>query len=251
MEKSQYDELKKMQKTHWWFRGKQEIVMDIYSRYCKVAPDAKVLDAGCGMGLMLETLGEISEVYGMDIEKEAVEYCRKSFDGVYAQKHICCGSLPDNIPFSEDFDTVIALDVLEHIGDDKKAISCIYNMLVEGGTLLITVPALMCMWSGNDELNHHYRRYDKHELESKIRGAGFIIEKSSYYNSLLFLPAYLIRKIKNMCHIVSSDISLSTKDNIMNRILKKIFASEKIILRKSNFPIGVSLIMVARKSAEK
>lgn len=247
MEKSQYDELKRMQKTHWWFRGKQEIVMDVYLRYCKKSSSAKVLDVGCGMGLMLEELNDLCTIYGMDIAPEAVEYCRESFDNSIVKEHILCGSLPDDIPFTEKFDTVIGLDVLEHIKKDGKAISCIYDILNDGGIFLITVPALMSMWSGNDELNHHYRRYEKSELEQKISDAGFIIEKSSYYNSFLFLPAYIVRKIKNICHIVSSDVSINAKDNIINRALWKIFASEKRFLKKRNFRIGVSLIMVARK----
>ncbi len=247
MEKIQYDELKKMQKTHWWFCGKSEIVMDFYGRYCNTNPPAKTLDAGCGMGLTIEKIGALNEVYGMDVEQEAVDYCRENFSGKNAELHIKRGSLPDEIPFDEKFDSIVALDVLEHIEDDEKALKILYEMLLPGGTFLATVPALMKMWSGNDELNHHFRRYEKNELHEKILQAGFVIEKISFYNSYLFLPAFIIRKIKNLMHSVSSDVAINAKNSLSNRLLKKIFASEKYHLRTKNFPVGVSLILVAKK----
>lgn len=175
MEKSQYDELKKMQMVHWWFKGKSHIVTKMYEKYCIQNHDNsrdKILDIGCGMGLTLESLGQYGEIYGSDIEDEAVEYCKSGFDYEYAFTHIKTGYLPYNIPFDEKFDTVVALDVIEHVEDDNAALAEMYKIINKEGHLLLTVPALMCMWSGNDELNHHYRRYNRIELEKKIEAAG-------------------------------------------------------------------------------
>lgn len=113
--------------------------------------------------------------------------------------------------------------------------------------MLLTVPALMSLWSGNDELNHHYRRYSREELEEKVWAAGFAIEKCSYYNSLLFAPVYVVRKIKNLFHIKSSDVAINAKDSPLNRFLTAIFKSEGKWLEKHDFAIGVSLICVAKK----
>lgn len=250
MEYSQYDELKRMQTVHWWFKGKSYIVSKMYEKYCRKNRDNrsdKILDIGCGMGLTLESLGKYGEIFGSDVENEAVEYCRIGFEKNYAESHINVGSLPYNIPFQETFDAVVALDVIEHVEDDNAALTEIYKIINENGHLLLTVPALMCMWSGNDELNHHYRRYTKDELEGKIKKAGFEIEKISYYNSFLFVPAFLVRKIKNLLHIKSSDVAINAKDSWINRILTYIFKSEGKWLDKHNFIIGVSLICVARK----
>lgn len=158
------------------------------------------------------------------------------------------GSLPYNIPFQDNtFDYIFALDVLEHVEDDTAALHTLFNLLKPDGKLILTVPALMSMWSYNDELNHHYRRYEKDELITKVSKTNFHIIKCSFYNSYLFLPAWIVRHIKNIFHIKASDASLQNKDGFSNRLLRKIFVSEKYRLRKGEFTKGVSLIMACCK----
>lgn len=246
MEKCQYDELKRVQRTHWWFKGKEYIAMEMYKHFCK-KENARIFDVGCGMGLTIADLAHEGEVFGMDMEAEAVEYCRENFSPEYGLTHVKQGYLPNNVPFEGQFDTVVALDVLEHIEDDVGAMIKIHDILKDGGKFLVTVPALMSMWSGNDELNHHFRRYEKKELIEKIQKAGFRIIKCSFYNSRLFIPAYIVRKVKNMLGIKSSDVSENVRDSLMNRILTRIFMSESKTLRMGEFKIGVSLILIAEK----
>lgn len=78
MEKSQYDELKAQQNIHWWFTGKREIVIDFAEVHAGLTPKANcnILDVGCGMGLMLDSLAHYGNVYGVDTEEDAVEYCK-------------------------------------------------------------------------------------------------------------------------------------------------------------------------------
>lgn len=62
------------------------------------------------------------------------------------------------IPFQDKiFDYIFALDILEHVKDDAEALQTHFNLLKANGKLILTVPALMSMWSYNDELNQHYR----------------------------------------------------------------------------------------------
>ncbi len=60
MEARQYDELRRVQEVHWWFRGKKDIVTDFLDRYA--LEKGRLLDIGCGMGLMLEVLSNYGEV---------------------------------------------------------------------------------------------------------------------------------------------------------------------------------------------
>lgn len=68
------------------------------------------------------------------MEEDAVEYCRSGFDRGYADEHIRVGCLPYGIPFDEAFDTVVALDVIEHVRDDEAALSEIWKKVAWGGT---------------------------------------------------------------------------------------------------------------------
>lgn len=247
MEKCQYDELKAQQNVHWWFVGKREIVIDFAQTHAGLKEDPKnqILDVGCGMGLMLNVLAQYGRIYGVDMEQEAVDYCNECLKEDHIDGQVVLGSLPNAIPFQDGFfDYIFALDIIEHVEDDIGALNALRNMLKPNGKLIITVPALMSMWSYNDELNHHFRRYEKDELIRKVRDAGLSIIKCSFYNSYLFFPAWLVRKVKNLLHVQSSDVTESSKDGFINGLFKKIFVSEKYRLRIGEFKKGVSLIMV-------
>jgi SAM-dependent methyltransferase len=250
MEKRQYDELKAQQNIHWWFTGKREIVIDVAKTYLgfEKGNDKKILDVGCGMGLMLDALQEYGTVYGLDMEEEAVEYCNQVLAEQGKAPNVVIGSLPDHVPFQEGmFDYIFALDIIEHVKNDTAALNKLYSLLKEDGKLLITVPALMSMWSYNDELNHHYRRYEKDELLEKLNGSGLKVIKFSFYNSYLYPFAWTVRKIKRLLSIKSSDVADETKNGLTNRLLHKIFVSEKKHLRKGDFRNGVSLIAACSK----
>lgn len=251
MEKQMYDEMREQQDTNWWYCGKKEIVLDFAETFGDLKKDGRqytILDVGCGMGLMLEALEGYGDVYGVEMEGEAVEYCRINSFGDAGSDHVRQGYLPDNIPFEDGtFDRIFALDVLEHVEDDAAAAKKLHSLLKDGGRLILTVPAHMYMWSGHDVLTHHFRRYEKDGLVKVLSDAGFKVTKCSYYNSRLYLPAYLVRKIKNLLKIQESDIDVTSKVGFMNKPLEQIFAGEKNHLREKDYKNGVSLILAAEK----
>ncbi|WP_244834522.1 class I SAM-dependent methyltransferase [Clostridium sp. BJN0001] len=243
MKKEAYAELIRTQKTHWWFCGKRAIVQYFFKKY-NTLKNPRILDLGCGTGALLEMLEKDGQVSGLEYEKSAVEYCNKNFGDKVKQ-----GSLPDDIPFHENgFDVLVSCDVLEHVEDDKKSIKKIYNLLSDEGIAIITVPALKCLWSYNDEFVQHKRRYEKADLIEKMEEAGFKIKRCTYYNTLLFLPILIIRKIKNILNINKPDLSETPDMGIINSILKFIFLSEVKLLKKINLPIGVSLLIIVSKN---
>lgn len=251
MDKKVYEELEQLQNKHWWFVSKKNIITALLDQYINLlnlnSKSKIILDAGCGMGLMLNTLSNYGEVYGMDCEIDALKYCRQK----WGDRHILQGMLPDNIPFPDKFADIIVLsDCLEHISDDCSSLIKLRNLLKgDNSFIVLTVPALMGLWSYNDVLVHHYRRYSKKQLEQVTRDAGFCIEMCSYYNFWLFPIIWIIRKLKNLFHIEKDDLKIMPEDNWINKLLIKIFSSEKNWLTKRQLPIGVSLILIATKGA--
>jgi SAM-dependent methyltransferase len=79
-------------------------------------------------------------------------------------------------------DSIIYINVIEHIADDIGELRAIYETLGEGGRVFIFVPALRWLYSGFDKLVNHQRRYTKSELEGKCEEAGFRVIKSSYFD---------------------------------------------------------------------
>jgi hypothetical protein len=87
------------------------------------------------------------------------------------------------------------LDVLEHIKSDYYMLKKAYSLLVEGGYLIFSVPAHKSLYSNYDRYLGHYRRYEKHDLESMLGWAKFDKIYLSYKYCLLYLPIILGRKV--------------------------------------------------------
>lgn len=231
-----------IQKKHWWFVIKKRIVLDMIDRYLNKNGDIKVMDIGCGSGLMLNALENVGETFGMDMSDDAINFSKEIFSG-----NVEKGFLPNQIPYDENFFSLItALDVIEHLDQDVDSLKAINAHLVSGGKAVITVPAYMFLWSKFDELNEHKRRYTLTELNTKLVQAGFTVEKISYYNTLLFPIVFVVRMLNNaLGRDGASDVDMPNAT--LNLILEKIFGIEKYLLRFINLPFGVSILAVARK----
>lgn len=79
------------------------------------------------------------------------------------------------------FDALFSFDVLEHIRDDQAALAQWASWLKPGGTMLLSVPARMSLWSPGDEWAGHYRRYERSQLRDMLAAAGFEIERLECY----------------------------------------------------------------------
>lgn len=243
MNKSYYQIFFEVQKKHWWFVVKKRIVLDLIKRFVPTQLERhRVLDIGCGSGLMLNSLEHIGETCGMDMSDEAIGFSREIFNGTVKK-----GFLPDNIPYDSGyFSLITALDVIEHVEDDRATLKAICDRMKPGGHAIITVPACMFLWSVHDELNEHKRRYSLNELRGKLIEVGFRIEKISYFNSILFPAIALVRMVnKILSRKGGSDVDLPSP--LVNSILEKLFNMEKYLLRVINFPIGVSVVAVVKK----
>lgn len=232
-----------IQNHHWWFVTKKKIVLDLISRYVPLTSQSKILDVGCGSGLMLGSLSSIGITSGFDTSNEAISFSKEIFNGDLSK-----GSLPHDFPYKDNyFDLITALDVIEHIDDDAGAVNSMYSKLKIGGTLIITVPAFMFLWSSFDDLNYHKRRYTVSTLKEVLLNSEFKIEKISYYNFLLFPLILCVRKLNNLLGIDGmSDIAMPSR--FVNYALKSIFGVELFLLRMfSKLPFGVSILAVVKK----
>jgi 2-polyprenyl-3-methyl-5-hydroxy-6-metoxy-1,4-benzoquinol methylase len=231
-----------IQKKHWWFVTRKEIVLDTIDQYLNKTVDIRVLDIGCGSGLMLNALENIGQTFGMDMSDDAINFSKEIFSGKVEK-----GFLPNQVPYEKNFFHLItALDVIEHIDQDVESLKAIRSHLVPEGKAVITVPAYMFLWSKFDEMNEHKRRYTLLELNAKLLQAGFTIEKISYYNTLLFPAVFVVRMLNNILkRDGASDIDMPNL--LLNFVLEKIFGIEKYLLRFANLPFGVSILAVVKK----
>ena len=164
--------------------------------------------------------------------------------------NLIVGSFPEHMP-QGSFDLIVALDILEHIEQDREALLRLGNALSPEGIVVITVPAYRVLWTSHDNANQHRRRYTLPELKQKVLDADLEIIKNSYYNTLLFVPVVLKKLINRFSpHDSASPLRDTSPPAWVNSLLRFFFSLEKHILRFMNFPFGGSLIVIASKPSK-
>lgn len=232
-----------VERAHWWFAARREIVLAVAERV--VPAGGAVLDIGCGTGFVLERFQERYQACGLELSPIALDQCRRrGLHGVWS------GSAEDlSAVAGRLFDAVLFLDVLEHLDDDGAALRGARELLAPGGVVLVTVPAFQFLWSQHDVANQHRRRYRRRELEALLTRNGFTVERSSYFNTVLFPVALAQRWIARVLG-TGAAAGLRVPPAPINRVMRRLFESEKRLLaarRGRSLPFGVSLLVVGRR----
>jgi glycosyltransferase involved in cell wall biosynthesis len=161
----------------------------------KVAPYVgdRVLEVGAGTGNMTRYLSRRKLVVATDIDARYVVMLRHTFANDthvrVCQFDLGADNLPDGV--GSDFDTVLCLNVLEHIEDDLGALRRIRDVLGDQGRVVLVVPALRQLYGEIDRAIGHHRRYDRAELTDKLQRAGFAVEHTAAFNAIGALGWYV------------------------------------------------------------
>jgi SAM-dependent methyltransferase len=225
---------------HWWYRGRRRVIRAVLD-HLPLPAGARILDAGCGSGRMLDELADYGRVSGIDVSEMAAEAARARGHG-----DVRVGPL-EALPWEDDsFDLVTAFDVIEHTPDDRATLRELRRVTRPGGSALITVPAYQRLFSGHDVVNHHYRRYERPSLLAAARETGWEAGRTSYFNSVLLPPAAAVRLVQRRSRDqpkASSDLALTPPR--LNAVLELPMRAEAAWLRRGRrLPAGLSLLAV-------
>ncbi|HEY6064630.1 MAG TPA: glycosyltransferase, partial [Thermoanaerobaculia bacterium] len=146
----------------------------------------RVLEIGAGFGNISRHLKGRELLVVSDLDPVALEHLKGVFRDDRSVR-VASYRFPLDESAREEvralgIDTVVCLNVLEHIEDDRTTLANMYEALRPGGRLVLLVPAFASLYGTLDEHLHHFRRYEKAELEEKIREAGFVLEDSRFVN---------------------------------------------------------------------
>ena len=163
------------------------------------------------------------------------------------------------MPFEDNsFDAVTALDVIEHNEDDMAILADSYRILKPGGHMIITVPAFMWLWSHNDDINAHVRRYTSAELKQKLTQTGYKVSRVTYNNFFVFPMAaalILLRRSSEAEPELAShhldeeeyQVEMEPASPAVNTVLTGVGKVEAGLIRRINLPFGTSLIAMGQK----
>ncbi len=234
MNEPEYELHYKIEDNNWWFVAKRNRLAGNLKKYLKDKP--KILDIGCGTGIVMKKFESSADIFGIDNSKSAVDFCKKR-----GLEKVKVGDAK-KIPFDDEkFDMVLALDIIEHIDDDIRVLNEVKRVLKKNGKFFVTVPAFSSLWSNHDIELQHKRRYSKSELKEKLAKAGFRIKKINFSYTFIF-PVLLVARMFSK--------KIGTKSMMTNPLINKTLISLLKIEDKFSFIpylFGTSVYCLAEK----
>ncbi len=203
-----------------------------------------IVEVGAGTGNFSRLLlAESPKTLALVEPSEMFEHLERNISTIETQTdvtlyHSIFRNAADTIAAKQRPDTVLYINVLEHIEDDLGELQAIYQTLSAGGRCLIFVPALQSLYGNFDRAVGHFRRYSKPELEEKSRLAGFTIERSKYFDLAGIIPWFIKYRILRFDDLSSSAVALY--DRFAVPFVKRV---EPLI----HVPLGKNVLMVLKK----
>jgi SAM-dependent methyltransferase len=234
------------EESQWWYTGQRAIATALLEPAILARPRERklLLDAGCGTGFNLLALSRLGAATGIDLAPEALAFCRRR--GVRAVRASVLA-----LPFPDrTFDAVTSFDVIYHawVDDDRAAVSEMARVARPGGFVLVRVPALRALWGAHDVEVQSRHRYTRGELVSLLVRCGLQVERATYCNSLLFPLLFVRRTLDRILHREGSDVGFLPAP--LEWTFRKALLAEAGLVRAGlSFPIGASVVALARRPA--
>jgi len=199
-----------------------------------------ILEVGCGIGNLTALLLSKGRVIAADVNEDYLQTMENKYRSHPNLKGILTWDIQKDPPknFSISIDTIVCLNVLEHIEDDHDALRKFCELLPVGGRLIILVPALKRLYNVLDKELGHFRRYNREELIKKIVENDFKVCALRYFNLFGILGWFINGTLLRRRLLPSGQIS------VFNKMVPLFIRIEKVIPPW----IGQSLIIVGEKA---
>lgn len=198
-----------------------------------------VLEVGLGHGAYRPLL-QPQKYFGIDLDENEVVDARRRFpNDTFFIGDIADPNLTNRLSGC-GIDSVLCVNVLEHIRLQEQALTNMLSALVPGGHLLLFVPAFPLLFNSLDELAGHYRRYRKSDMTGHIKPPHQIV-KMKYFNSIGG-AAWLINNL--IRHQSLNDPSVNAQIRVFDRF---VLPMSRVVDRVMSPYFGQSLIVVVKK----
>jgi 2-polyprenyl-3-methyl-5-hydroxy-6-metoxy-1,4-benzoquinol methylase len=210
---------------------------------CGMVKPGKILDIGCGNGgLSAALIRHGNTVISQDISENMLSLTRRMLNRYNLPvSGVRLGEV-QTIKEISYFDSVIALDIIEHIENDVGALKKMRESLKSNGTLVLSAPALSWLYGPKDREVGHFRRYNRKILLSVLEGAGFEIESVRFWNAVGVAPVWLSVLLDKRVNEEFRYQERSLLQSLINSILRNwlLYVENKV-----PFPLGLTLIAMA------
>ena len=198
----------------------------------------RILEAGCGTGTFTRYLSARERVVSLDFDRHYVSIVRAEHAGAANVRvewaDLAAAEWPDLS--GEALDTVVSMNVIEHLPDDAVVVRRFWELLQPGGRVALLVPAHARLYGAIDAAIGHYRRYNRSGFSTLLRAAGFEVEKARYLNPTGVLGWYLNGRVLRRTTV---PLGQATWYDRVYPILSQ--------LERLNLPFGLSVLAIGRK----
>jgi len=249
-----FEVILKMQREHFWYRGRHAFLLAALRRLLKGAPSAIDLGGGCGgwIAYLNERLPTgFAELALGDSSQQALQMAQSLLLPSNCRYQIDLR----NLGWIDRWDCIFLLDVLEHIPEDQQVLQQIWQALRPGGLLFLTTPALKLFWSRNDSIVGHHTRYSRSDFRHMAQACDFEEVMIRYF--MFFLsPIYVVSRLlegRSAAPMTAAETAAylkrthSVPARPLNEILAAIFGAESKVGLDWAFPWGSSILGVLRK----
>jgi SAM-dependent methyltransferase len=219
---------------HWWWRARNDTVRAEVAGILGERRDARILDVGCGDGVLFPYLSRFGHVEGIEPDPTVV-----SPESPWRNR-IRIAPFDESFSRGGRFDLILMLDVLEHLDDAAAALRIASNLLEPHGRLLVTVPAFLGLWTHHDELNRHVTRFTRARLTTAATAAGLRVERSWYLFQWLFF-AKLLERARERAFGPAPPPTVPAER--INNVLYRVCGMERRVAGRA-LPFGSSLIAI-------
>jgi SAM-dependent methyltransferase len=231
---------RRLYREHWWWRAREDLIVDQLRYHLGVEHRHQILDVGCGGGLFFDRLADFGDVEGIEPDLSM----RLELPEIDSRIH--WGPL-ETFRASKKYSVILLLDVLEHLPDAAGSLAHLSRLLQPNGLIVITVPAFPILWTAHDDLNDHLVRYTKVSLEPLAQQAGLQTEMLQYFFHWTFPAKLIVRMFEAIMPRKRSMPALpQVPPLLVNRALYGISRLEQKCGAHRVVPFGGSLLFVGR-----
>ena len=247
MNPAEFANIARSEQDFWWYRGMRQILFRRLDPLAEGLRPARTLEAGCGTGHFARALTERYgwRVFPIDLGWEGLRHGQRLGVDRLAQADIAALPFP-----SGAFDLAVSLDVIVHLprGSEDSAARELARVLKPGGVLAIRVAALDALRSRHSEFAHERQRFTRGRLRSLAERHGLEVLRCTYANALLSPVAFAKFRICEPLLRAKARSGVEPVNGWLNRALYLPLEWEsRWIGAGRNFPVGQSLILLARK----
>lgn len=236
-------------RRHPWYEARASLATAALKRW-NVTPPARVADVGCGWGVNLAALEKAGyRVTGFDISHRILELIDQP------GRELIQSDLNQGFPSEVHgtYDACLALDVIEHLDDDRAAVRSMATLLRSGGVCLVSVPALPRLFSEFDQVQGHRRRYLPQSLRAAFAGTGLTVRTIFWWGSWM-VPVLYLTRAKTNSRSMSDDEVYARYYRLPPRpipeLMRLAYTLEERVALNGWVPKGTSLFAIAVRSNE-